>query len=272
MIRDRPGYAVVDSYPVPSRQNTSIVIGGPDFQLSGVYLEDDTMEPIRLRVREPGGATFEVTAIGVVEPVGFMSYGLITSQATMGKALADPPEPTRYYIQLADGVDPQAAGAALESSFMEYGLETVDQVQEVKDAQASQRAVEQLLLGFLTLGLIVGVAALGVISSRAVVERRQQIGVLRALGFQAEMVTWSFMVEASFVALLGISLGAGLSLIPAYQMITDLSSEVPGLYFQVPWGSIALVVGLAYGMALLATYLSARQAALVAPAEALRYE
>ena len=80
------------------------------------------------------------------------------------------------------------------------------------------------------------------------------------------------MIEASFVALLGISLGAGLALIPAYQMINDLANDIPGLTFQVPWSSIALVVGLAYGMALLATYLSARQAALVAPAEALRYE
>ncbi len=80
------------------------------------------------------------------------------------------------------------------------------------------------------------------------------------------------MIEASFVALLGISLGAVLALIPAYQMINDLASEVPGLHFQVPWGSIALVVGLAYGMALVATYFPARQAARVTPAEALRYE
>jgi putative ABC transport system permease protein len=272
MVSDRPGYAVVDSYPVPSRNQTNIVIGGPEFKLEGVYIEDETMEPIRLRVREPGGASFEVTVIGVIEPSAFMNFGLITSQSTLDKSLSQPPDPTLYYIQLEEGVDPAGAGSSLESAFMEYGLETVDQVQEIKDAQAAQRAIEQLLLGFLTLGLIVGVAALGVISSRAVVERRQQIGVLRALGFQAKMVTWSFMVEASFVALLGISLGAGLSLIPAYQMISDLASEVPGLYFQVPWGSIALVVGLAYGMALLATYLSARQAARVAPAEALRYE
>ena len=271
-IADRPGYAVIDSYPVPSRQNTSIVIGGPEFQLSGVYMEDETMEPIRLRMREPGGATFDVLVIGVVESGAFMNYGIITSQSTLDKALPDPPAATDYYIKLADDVDPDRAGSALESAFMEYGLETVDQVQEIKDVQASQRAIEQLLLGFLTLGLIVGVAALGVISSRAVVERRQQIGVLRALGFQAKMVTWSFMIEASFVALLGISLGAVLALIPAYQMINDLASEVPGLHFQVPWGSIALVVGLAYGMTLLATYLPARQAALVTPAEALRYE
>jgi putative ABC transport system permease protein len=240
--------------------------------LEGLYLEDESMQPIRLRVRDPRGVVFEVTVIGVLEQTAGFNFALITSQSTLAKVLADPPVPTRYYIDLAEGVDPQKASAALESAFLDYGLETVNQIQEIEDAQAGQRAIEQLLLGFLTLGLIVGVAALGVISSRAVVERRQQIGVLRAIGFQAEMVTWSFMIEASFVALLGISLGAGLAFIPAYQMINDLASEVPGLTFQVPWGSIALVVGLAYGMALLATYLPALQASRVAPAEALRYE
>lgn len=272
MVRDRPGYAIIDSFPVPSRQNNSIVIGGPDFKLEGIYLEDETMPPIRLRARDPQGNLFDLTIIGVLDQSAGFNFGIYTSQATLTKALADPPVPTSYYIDLAEGVDPQRAGAALESAFLSYGLETVDQVQEIKDAQASQRAIEKLLLGFLTLGLIVGVAALGVISSRAVVERRQQIGVLRALGFQSQMVTWSFMIEASFVALLGISLGAGLALIPAYQMIDDLAGDIPGLTFQVPWGSIALVVGLAYGMALLATYLPALQASRVHPAEALRYE
>jgi len=56
------------------------------------------------------------------------------------------------------------------------------------------------------------------------------------------------------------------------QQIGDLASEVPCLYFQVPWGSIALVIGLAYGMALLAIYLPALKASRVAPAEALRFE
>jgi ABC-type antimicrobial peptide transport system permease subunit len=41
-----------------------------------------------------------------------------------------------------------------------------------------------LVTGVLALGLIVGVAGLGVISTRAVVERWQQIGMLRTLGYE----------------------------------------------------------------------------------------
>ena len=51
--------------------------------------------------------------------------------------------------------------------------------------------------------MIVGVAAVGVIAFRSVVERRQQIGVLRALGFQRAMVSLSFLIETAFIVGMG---------------------------------------------------------------------
>ena len=272
-VREEPGFAVVDRLAVPSRTTTNIVIGGPEFSLQGVYLEDETMKPIRLEVREPNSeATFEVTVIGVLEQSAITGFGLITSQETMEKGLnIELPAPT-YFVRLADGVDPASTSAALESAFLKNGLESVDLIQELRDSLAVQLVFQQLLLGFLTVGLVVGVAALGVISTRAVVERRQQIGMLRALGFQRQMVSWVFLIESSFVALLGIGLGVGLALIPASQMITDMAADIPGITFQVPWKEIVFVSGLAYAMTLLTTWLPAVQAAQVRPAEALRYE
>jgi putative ABC transport system permease protein len=272
-LRETPGFAVVDRLAVPSRNTSNLVIGGPEFSLQGVYLEDETMVPIRLEAREPNSkATFEVTVIGVLEQSAITGFGLITSQETLEKGLnVELPAPT-YFIRLAEGVDPGSTSAALESVFLKNGLESVDLIQELRDSMKIQLVFQQLLLGFLTVGLVVGVAALGVISTRAVVERRQQIGMLRALGFQREMVSWVFLIESSFVALLGIGLGVGLALIPASQMVSDMAVDIPGLTFQVPWTEIALVSGLAYGMTLLTTWLPAVQASQVRPAEALRYE
>jgi putative ABC transport system permease protein len=272
-LRDKPGFAVVDRFAVPSRTTTNIVIGGPEFSLQGVYLEDETMKPIRLEVREPNSeATFEVTVIGVLEQSAITGWGLVTSQETLEKGLnVELPAPT-YFVRLAEGVDPASTSAALESVFLKNGLESVDLIKELRDELSIQLVFQQLLLGFLTVGLVVGVAALGVISTRAVVERRQQIGMLRALGFQRKMVSWVFLIESSFVALLGISLGVGLALIPASQMIADMAVDIPGLTFQVPWTEMVFVSGLAYAMTLLTTWLPAVQASQVRPAEALRYE
>ena len=272
-VRDNPGFAVLDRYAVPSRSTTNIMIGGPEFSVQGVYLEDETMKPIRLEVREPNSeATFEVTVIGVLEQSSFTGFGMIVSQETLEKELNMQLPTPIYFVRLAEGANPSSICAALESAFLKNGLESVDLIHELRDSMAIQFVFQQLLLGFLTVGLIVGVAALGVISTRAVVERRQQIGMLRALGFQREMVSWVFLIESSFVALLGIGLGVGLALIPASQMIADMATDIPGITFQVPWTEIFIVSGLAYSMTLLTTWLPAIQASRVRPAEALRYE
>jgi putative ABC transport system permease protein len=271
-LRDRPGTALIDRYSVPSHRRGSYG-GGFNFELGGVYVEDETMPPLVIEVRDPATrATFHVTLIGVFEPTSSLYGGLVTSQATLDEGLSFSTPPTTHYLRLAEGIDPTAAGRALESAFLRYGLESTDLLAEVKQQSRSQRVIVTLLQGFLTLGLVVGVAALGVISTRAVVERRQQIGMLRALGFRREMVGWSFVLESSFIALLGITLGAALALIPARNLIAYSAQDAPGMRFQIPWDSIALVVAVAYGMTLLTTWLPAVQASRVPPAEALRYE
>ncbi|GIT43544.1 MAG: hypothetical protein Ct9H300mP11_14800 [Chloroflexota bacterium] len=54
----------------------------------------------------------------------------------------------------------------------------------VDEIAGANRAFNYLFTSFMGLGLMVGIAALGVVSLRAVGERRQQIGVLRAIGYR----------------------------------------------------------------------------------------
>ena len=93
---------------------------------------------------------------------------------------------------------------SLEKQFSEHGMDTTVMAEEIKDYTELNGMFFDLMTVFMGLGLIVGIAALGVIAARSVVERRQQIGVLRALGFQRGMVQFSFLLESSFIALLGI--------------------------------------------------------------------
>jgi putative ABC transport system permease protein len=124
----------------------------------------------------------------------------------------------------------------------------------------------------MTLGLFVGIAALGVISTRAVVERRQQIGVLRAIGYQRRMVAASFLLESSFISMLGILIGVVLGLILSYNFVEFTRKDTPQIVFDVPWLQITGIIVLSYIASLITTILPARQASQVYPAEALRYE
>jgi putative ABC transport system permease protein len=108
------------------------------------------------------------------------------------------------------------------------------------------------------------------LSTRAVVERRRQIGVLRALGFSARAVSLGLLVESIVVSVLGAGLGVGVGLFVAQNTVAFLSRLNPELRFGVPWEQIGLVVLVACCAAVLMTILPARQAGRLAPAEALR--
>ena len=71
------------------------------------------------------------------------------------------------------------------------------------------------------LGLVVGVAALRVVTARAVVERRQRTGVLRAIGFQRRMVQARLLLESSFIPFTAIIAGAGLGLVVVHNVISS---------------------------------------------------
>jgi putative ABC transport system permease protein len=161
----------------------------------------------------------------------------------------------------------------MQSIMLPYGLKADSIEQQIQDDQEENRGFFTLLQSLMGLGLIVGVAAIGVISFRNVIERRQQIGVLRAIGFQKGMVSWSFLIEAGFIVGIGVLSGTVLGIALARNLLTGGAiAEAGDISFAVPWNVVGAVLALAVVASLITTWLPARQAAGIAPAEALRYE
>ena len=104
-----------------------------------------------------------------------------------------------------------------------------------------------------------GVAAVGVIAFRTVVERRQQIGMLRALGYTRSMIGMTFLIESAFIAFMGVLTGIVFALILARQLITEQFANQGATSFLVPWEQILVIGGLAFGFALLMTVIPSRQ-------------
>ena len=275
-MADKPGLAVVDAIVAPRRDNWNAGNVPPDFKLHGFLLEDGVFEPFTVATRDPQtGKTLNVQVIGILaDTVPMELAGIWTSQETVAAAYGDRVRPTAYWYAVADGVDARAVAPKLESAFVANGLEA-DALEEVlEDTIAVSWTFNRLIQGFMGLGLIVGIAALGVISARAVVERRQQIGILRALGFRRRMIQLSFLLESSFIALTAIVVGTLLALIVAVNVIEDTQSQSSwaDIGIVVPWVNLAIIFGAVYVAALLATLVPAVRASRVYPAEALRYE
>ncbi|MFL5732412.1 MAG: ABC transporter permease [Chloroflexia bacterium] len=274
-IAKDPTLAVVDYLPVViGESGRGGGFGPPRFSISGVKSSDKTMDPVEVEMRVPGapGANpVKVKVIGVLNDAA--SYtGMYVSEA-LAKQVSPAPLPvSTYFFRVKAGEDPEQMRRALGTAFMSNGMEPVVIAEELRKQQAAGNTIIGLLQGFMTLGLLVGIAALGVISTRAVVERRQQIGVLRAIGYQRGMIAMSFLLESSFIALLGIIVGVVLGLILSYNLVSFLQQSSPTVKFDVPWLQILGIVVLAYVASLITTVMPARQASQIYPAEALRYE
>jgi len=275
-VKETPGLAVVDGIPVPRR--TQFNVGGEtvDFELEGFWLEDGTFEPIDVVVRDPiTGNSTTVTVIGVLtDIIPFSMIGISTSQRFVEEAFPEQATPNAHWIRLQDGVNADRVADDLESAFLRNGMEAVVMEEELGDILAVQRTFNYIVEGFLGLGLIVGVAALGVISARSVVERRHEIGVMRAIGFERERVQVSFLIESTMVAVVGIVVGTVLGITLAFDIIRDTKTH-PGwetLDYTVPWLGLGVIFLLVLVAAVVTAYLPARQASRVYPAQALRYE
>ena len=274
-IRTSPNLAVVDQFAIPRRENWNFA-PPPDFQLKGFYLEDEVFEPVKMTVRDQQtGKRLTLTVIGVLSDSApeFM-YGVWTSQRSVAAVFGNRVLPTIHLFALQPGVDAKATAQQLESAFLANGMQA-DSLEEVLgDLVAANVTMNRIVMGFMGLGLIVGVAALGVITARAVVERRQQIGVLRAIGFRKGMVQLAFLLESSFVALTSIVVGTLLGLVVAHNVISD-SQSTPSwenLSFDVPWANLGIIFFVVYLVALATTWLPALRASRIYPAEALRYQ
>jgi putative ABC transport system permease protein len=267
-MADDPTLAIVDS---------SALVGnggfGPSPFIHGIDGRDTVFDPVTVTVVDPvTRQSAIVSVIGIIETGSTNTYfGLHISDSTLSSVFGEP-DATRYFVKTVKGTDNQAAAREIESSLLTTGAQA-ESLRKILDDQAEiSQGFFYLIQGFMGLGLFVGVAAVGVIAFRTVVERRQQIGMLRAIGYTRNMIGVTFLVESAFIAFMGVLSGVVFALILARQLITEQFANQGVTTFSIPWEQVFLISGLAFGSALLMTMIPSRQAASIPIAQALRYE
>ena len=249
--------------------------GGGEFGLEGVKLGDPTFVPVTVQVRDATatGTQTDVQIIGIIAPKASGIYnGLFLSPSTFS-AVFTKPESSTYLLKLKPGVNSANAADAIEKALSSQGVQA-DSLRKLIDGfQAQSQGFSYLIQGFMGIGLFVGIAAVGVIAFRTVVERRQQIGMLRAIGYTRNAIAISFVMESSFIAALGVLSGIALALLLAYQLLSSDEFARSGIQgFYVPWLQIIGIGAFAFIASLLMTIIPSRQASSIPIAEALRYE
>ncbi|MCI4364492.1 MAG: FtsX-like permease family protein [Thermoplasmata archaeon] len=251
--------ALVDQNYAPA---TSSVGGGPS-------APHPSIEVGGLMELTPPGSSNHLT----VRVIGILSQSVLTgvwinpgAAETLGYS-----NETAFLLTLRSGVSTTLASQDAKREFFRDGLVLFEIAQILETSIASTEGIIGLLEIFVGLGLGVGIAAMGILALRAVVERRREIGMLRAMGFTQRAILKTFFIEYSFITLLGLGIGTSLGILIVYNLSTSPSAAASGVsFFAIPVLNIVLILVVAYGLAMLAIAVPSIRASRIPPAEAVR--
>jgi putative ABC transport system permease protein len=202
----------------------------------------------------------------------FTVKAIYRTTTTFGAYLMAPADLTRLgagatiatvYVR-ASAEDPTAARAAVGRVAADFpGVEIHDR------AEFHQSDIEQIDNATAVYRALTGLAALvglfGIVGTLAlsIVERRRELGLLRAVGMQRRQVRSMIRAEAVIVALVGAVLGIGLGILFGWAAARVFAHSSSPTEFTVPVGGLAAVAALVILAGVAAAVVPARLASRV---------
>jgi len=244
------------SYSVVSREQKLTIVGVSD-------LDPESMRgPMRARVFLP---------LRFAESLHVMQ---LADLREISRAASEQPVYASVSVRVKDPSNIQG----VEEAIKKMGFTTFS----ILDASHSLQQVFKVLYAFLGIfgSLALAVASIGIVNTlvMAILERRREIGIMKAIGASDSDVQKLFFAEAGAMGILGGSVGVmlGWAIGQVINFGTNLwlkSQSIPPEHFwAVPLWLVGFAIGFAVIVSLVAALYPAGRAARLDPVQALRYE
>jgi putative ABC transport system permease protein len=244
------------AYSVVSREQELTIVGISD-------LDPESMRgPTRARVFLPLKLA---ESLHVMQPADLREI----SHATMDQPV---------YSSISVRVSSPKHVQPVEDAVKKIGFNTFS----ILDATRSLRQFFEVLDLFLGIfgSLALAVASIGIVNTlvMAILERRREIGIMKAIGASDADVKNLFFAEAGAMGILGgvVGVGLGWAIGQAINLGTNIylkrQSLPPEHFWAVPWWLVGFAIGFAFLVSLVSGLYPAARAARLDPVQALRYE
>jgi ABC-type antimicrobial peptide transport system permease subunit len=182
---------------------------------------DDRGKPIQLRV------------VGILAN-SVLQGSLITSEEQFMRQF---PGQSGYQVFLIDAPKERVAevSKSLSRALEDAGLDLTPTPQRMADFNSVENTYLSIFAVLGGLGLLLGSAGLGVVVLRNVLERRGELGLLRAVGFRNGALQWMVFSEHSLLLGLGLLVGVIAALLAVLPALSSPGAEVP-------YGTLALTL------------------------------
>ncbi|GAA2180777.1 hypothetical protein GCM10009785_13040 [Brooklawnia cerclae] len=182
----------------------------------------------------------------------------------------DPQATVGAFVRFDDGSDPATVIDDLNGVVGQIPGGVADgpaimreQIQQVIDA------VLVVLTGLLAISVVIALVGVGNTLGLSVIERTQEIGLLRAIGGTRAQVRSMFSLEAVLLALVSGLLGIGLGIGYGIAGVGALLSDLTDVAVDLPWPRLLLVFAVAVVAGWVASIVPARRAASITPTAAM---